>query len=242
MFAMPDEIIVSNFVELHEALIPFRKNQIWIFRGQKNEPTWKLRPKAGRKLLAIPDQNLFRAWKRYAVSREEGLSYKSDWDWLALAQHYGLPTRLLDWTVNPLVAAFFAVKQSGNSEGVIYAFYQRGSVDVGLAHEPLQDGQDSPPEPFDTTDIKKVKPRYVTSRLLAQDGIFTIHNPPELALEDNIQDQQELIKIVINKNCLEELTIDLSYYGINEKTMFPDLGGLSDYMSWWYHPDRFDED
>ena len=239
---MSDEIFVSNFIELHEALKTFRKNQIWLFRGQKNDPTWNLRPKAGRNLLAIPDQNLFRAWKRYAVSREEGLSYKSDWDWLALAQHYGLPTRLLDWTVNPLVAAFFAIKQSRDSDGVIYAFYQRGSVDVGLAHEPQPDGNPSQPEPFNISNIQKVKPRYITSRLLAQEGIFTIHNPPEIALEDNIHDQQKLIKIVIDKNCLEELRIDLSYYGINEKTMFPDLGGLSDYMSWWYHPDYFDED
>ena len=239
---MSNEIFVTNFVDLHEALKPFRKNQIWVFRGQKSDPAWRLRPKAGRDLLAIPDQNLFRAWKRYAVSREEGLSYKSDWDWLALAQHYGLPTRLLDWTVNPLVATYFAVKQSGNSDGAIYAFYQRGSVDVGLAREPQQDGHPNQPEPFDTTNIQKIKPRYITSRLLAQDGIFTIHNPPELALEENLEDHQKLIKIIIDKNCLEELRVDLSYYGINEKTMFPDLGGLSDYMSWWYHPDYFHEE
>lgn len=208
---MIDEISVSSFIELHEALQQFRKNQIWIFRGQKNDPTWKLRPKAGRGLLAIPDKNLFRAWKRYAVSREEGLSYKSDWDWLALAQHYGLPTRLLDWTINPLTATYFAVKQSGDSNGVIYAFYQRGSVDIGLAREPQQDNHPHQPEPFDTTDIQKVKPRYITSRLLAQEGIFTIHNPPELVLEENLKDEQKLIKIIINKNCIEELRIDLSY-------------------------------
>ena len=229
---------IHNFHELHDALQPYRDDLRWVFRGQRDDPTWKLRPKAGRDQLAIPDQNLFRAWKRYACAFETR-TYQSDWDWLAIAQHHGLATRLLDWTLNPFVAAFFAAQCSRDSDGAIFAFYDPHAEDAGLAREPHQKNQAYQKEPFDIEGVRKVRPRYITERLVMQSGIFTIHNPPTLCLEDEIGSTQKLEKIVIDASYITELTRDLSLYGANENTLFPDLDGLARHMNWWYDLENF---
>jgi len=231
---------IKTFSEFYDAFLAYRDDQHWVFRGQKDDPSWKLRPKAGRDLIKIPDQNLFRVWKRYAAALESP-TFKSDWDWLALAQHHRLATRLLDWTLNPLVAAYFALHQAQDGDGAVYAYFDLDAEDAGLAREPKQAGQESQPEPFDIDGIKKVRPRYITKRLLVQSGIFTIHNPPTARLEENITDRRKLEKIVIDRAYLQDLRRDLSFYGINESTMFPDLNGLSSFMNWWYHPEHFKE-
>jgi len=232
---------VGSLSELYQALEPYRDDQHWVFRGQRDDPSWKLCPKAGRNLIKIPDQNFFRAWKRYATAFENR-PFKSDWDWLVLAQHHGLATRLLDWTLNPLVAAYFAVHYALDiGDAVMYAYYDLDAEDAGLAGALPQSGQPDQVEPFDIHGIRKVRPRYITRRLLSQSGIFTIHNPPNMCLEDDITDRRKLVRIEIEADYIADLRSDLSFVGINESTMFPDLDGLSAYMNWWFHPDHFRE-
>jgi len=234
------QIRVSNFKELHDALQPYRTDLRWVYRGQRDDPSWKLRPKAGRGLINIPDENLFRAWKRMAAAYENRF-FQSDWDWLTIAQHHRLPTRLLDWTLNPLAAAFFAAKyaleDNFNGDAIIFAYYDEQAEDAGLAGKRKQDGKLIQKEAFELDKgVKKVRPRGVTQRLVMQSGIFTIHNPPEECLEDHINTNlpRKLEKIIIERPYLNNLKIDLSFYGVNESTLFPDFDGLSRYMAWWY--------
>ena len=81
-----------------------------LFRGQRED--WPLLPKLARLThvgdILSAEHEMFATFRREAVADAEPVP-DNDWDWLALAQHHGLPTRLIDWTMNPLAAAWFAV-------------------------------------------------------------------------------------------------------------------------------------
>lgn len=215
-----NELRITNFEELHEALSKYRKNNIWIFRGQ-GDSTWDLIPKAGRyPYRDSNDKSFFDSWKRRAV---DYLSFNNDDDWsyLSSAQHHGLATRLLDWTFNPLVAAFFSVSEDLEGDGIIYAYLDSRITSIKDI------------EPFKCNGIKEIKPNGINRRLIQQSGIFTIHNPPTLDLKDNVDYGCVLEKIIIDKSYKKELLFELSHYGFNNLSLFPDLDGLSRHVNWY---------
>jgi len=109
--------------ELHSLdLIPVQESQgghrrsPFVFRGM-SDATWPLQTSLER--LGSPPSNVeqpaLRAFSKYAP--EGAFSGGGDWDRLAVAQHNGLPTRVLDWTVSPLVAAHFATAEERYRRG-----------------------------------------------------------------------------------------------------------------------------
>lgn len=228
-----NETTLKSVEHLHRYLEKFRKSSIFKFRGQ-SIASWELIPKAGRdKYSKVSDQDSFNHWKRRAISYIDKENY-SEWELLAIAQHTGLPTRLLDWSHIPLVAVFFAVSENQDEDGAVFVYkpkkYLRNDID----------------SPFNTNiEIGLYQPNTSSNRLANQYGYFTIHKNPKTSLNDKNKEGY-LEKLIIPANLKLELLQMLNQYGINYLTLFPDLEGLSKHLSWFaenydYWDKNFDE-
>lgn len=205
---------VSSVEDFHQLILD-HYNAIFVYRGEDSDK-YELRPKFGRDQIKVPnntvgiEKGLLADFKRRAIPH---LSFNpsNDWDWLAVAQHHGLHTRLLDWTLNPLAAIFFAVHKKYLGDSVLWIF---DSSDLEKANEGIS--------PFDLTNDCLYDPKHITSRISAQSGLFTVHGVPSKVFEAS-----SLERVLIREQCLINLNIMADTYNVNEYTMFPDLDGLS---------------
>lgn len=209
-----------------------------LFRGQRQD--WPLLPAIGRhEFVARNDKTPeeFEATTLRLVKKQSipFLQYKpeSDWEWLALAQHHCLPTRLLDWTINPLIGLWFAVcksekEKSGN--GVVWMFKPS---EEAIASE----GYVLKTPPNKITKTMVFTPTHITPRIRAQAGCFTIHLYQKrqlsfLPLERQAKYKRVLSKLVIPSNSFASIRFDLDRVGVNEASIFPDMDGLCRHLAW----------
>lgn len=211
---------VENFIEFHRIIETYDARSV-IYRGVKSVK-FPLIPKIGR--VAPPDaigsreqneQEILRLFKERAFQYLD-FTPRNDWDWLAVGQQYGLPTRLLDWTENPLVACFFAVNESTEDDGVIYAYRNDSYISV-----------DEHPDPFRYKKVGKFVPRHLVQRITTQGGLFTIHPNPHEPFEST-----DMEKIIVPREIHAELRAMLNKYGVNQFSLFPSLDGLAAHIEW----------
>jgi len=152
------------------------------------------------------------------------------WEWLALAQHCGLPTRFLDWTTNPLAALWFAVRKPPDSSrpGLVWMF---------LPKEEHRVAPGAPESPFEIKLTKVFRPTHVTPRIIVQSGWFTVHRwiPKDnrfIALESNTRYQDHLLRIEVPPTSFAFIREQLSQMDIHSASMFPDLDGLAAHVEW----------
>lgn len=214
---------ITNFSDLVKLFEPLKNKNNLIFRGQSDK-NWEVLPKSGRKDFIekytelITEQMIFKSWIRYA--KYHLTKYPdNNWDWLAIAQHHGLATRLLDWTKNPLVSAYFACSDNYDRDGVIYYYL--------LNH--LVDFDEKKTEPFEMKGFNVFFPSGFASRIINQRGIFTITDKPEIGLKKQLK--SNLKEIIIPKELKKEILQSLDFYGINKMSLFQDLDSLSDYLN-----------
>jgi len=214
------EIRIQTFVEFHE-IIENNDPRTVVYRGVKSAK-FPLIPKIGR-ILPPPsfpskeanEKEMLRLFKEKAFPYLD-FTPASDWDWLAIGQQHGLPTRLLDWTANPLVACFFAVEEPSEDDGVIYAYHNTSYIDV-----------EKHSDPFRYNKVGKFIPKHLTPRITTQGGLFTTHPDPYKAFESD-----DMQKIIIPNKIRSSLKKTLNQYGTDRFALFPSLDGLSAYIEW----------
>jgi hypothetical protein len=144
--------------------------------------------------------SLLQRFRRFAYSHLRPGA--GEWEALFLARHYGLPTRILDWSRSPLVATYFACNPRAHkpADGVVWGMLRVKQEEHDLdmlkpPWRPLNPYADpdkaTAPVPWDTQPkaIKLVYPVYNSVRLIAQKGVFTWHSQPQISLYD-LKDQE----------------------------------------------------
>lgn len=220
---MKEIVKLEDFYKFIEEYTKSKSKTDYIFRGVKSEKH-KLIPSIGRIKTNEPEKDftvteekellkLFKQKTYSFVNRE-----MNDWEYLALAQHHGLPTRLLDWSWNPLVALYFAVEEEWQEKSALYV-WKKGMR--GLLEQPKDK------TPFCIDEVEVFIPQHCTNRITAQSGIFTIHPEPTGEFED-----ENMSKIIIYNEVRKGIKNKLERLGIHRGTLFPDINGVTQYIKW----------
>jgi hypothetical protein len=233
---------MEQFIKLIAA-VKEAKNQlgnpskVW-YRGQANTKD-SLIPSLLRYSNGIEKEQIL--YERYKQSTSKTSQSLKSWDVLYNMQHYGIPTRLLDWTDVLGTALFFLSRKSISNESTLWLLNpaklnEKNGWQSRLPFLPSDEeylkgfdyynkylkGEDMPHYPI------AVNVNYVNDRILAQKGCFTVHGKEEDSLEKLASDCVQ--RITIQQAWNVDIREFLEYADINEFSIFPDNGGLAPFL------------
>jgi hypothetical protein len=200
------------------------------------------------------EKHLLRSFVKYAEHRPD-TRHDSVWHWLALAQHHGLPSRLLDWTYSPLVALHFATEQAElfDDDAVVWCIdyhgakhllpprlrnvLQREQADVFTpelladAVESLDALRDVSPEPA----LLFLEPPSLDQRIVTQYALFALLTHVEAAVDEWVVRHPGLSRrVVVPARVKWEIRDKLDQANITERVLYPGLDGLCRWLKRYY--------
>ena len=257
-------VVVSHWVELIDELYRDswdasieRFRSPYVFRGLSDSRcelnTRLMRLGAGHEDLYKLEGHLLRNFRKYAHS--EAGPANSVWQWLALAQHHGLQTRLLDWTYSPLIALHFATEDLTcyDLDSVIWCLNHRVTTrllpgplraqadEEGLdvftaemldrAAKTLRDFDNLAEENF----VVFLEPPSLDPRIINQFALFSVMSSPSTSMDHWLEAHPQLArKIVIPAELKWEVRDKLDQAGITERMLYPGLDGLARWLGRYY--------
>lgn len=249
---------LEGYISLVEKLRSKRGKRLW-YRGC-GKASHKLKPSLYRhKKHQTIDEILVLEKELLARFRQRSIPFHSrpltdEWEWLFLMQHYGVPTRLLDWSESPLMALFFAVTLAAHKIGKSGRPVFSGDAciwlldpekwnkhSVSLKSFPgsvltTDDANSTAYKPVGNVATMKPSPialygAHNSQRIVAQRGVFVCFGkdtrPMEVAYDKEGFPADCLMKLVLKKGRLPHLHEALRRQGITDSVAFPDLDGLA---------------
>ena len=255
---MLKDIILRDWDDLQKAIF----DEVWdtkvkryrdsrIYRGC-SDSDWMLVPSLNRVCshdLSL-ERQILRSFRKYGYA--ELANCQETWKLLTVAQHHGIPTRLLDWTYSPLVAAHFATEDISryDRDGVIFclnvpdfrpylpqSFREElertgGNVfSIGMLQKlspKLKDLESQSEKPF----ALFFEPSSMIDRIANQYALFSVVSNPSVMLNDIITHEGiKCIRYVIPKSIKLEIRDKLDYINISERMIYPGLDGISRWIT-----------
>jgi hypothetical protein len=249
---------LGEYILFVEQLWPNRKGQLW-YRGC-GKASHELKPSLYRHKRSQTIED-FMLLEKDLIARfqQRSIPFHSrtltdPWEWLFLMQHYGVPTRLLDWSESPLMALFFAVTLARhtlsskgrpvfNGDASIWVLdpvqWNKRAIDLrsfvgsvlttddpnASAYKPIGDINTMKPFPI------AIYGAHNSQRIVAQRGVFVCFGKTTIPMEESYEQENfppdSLMKIVIRRTRLPHMYDALRRHGITDSVAFPDLDGLA---------------
>lgn len=244
------------FNEKDQKVDRFRSN--YAYRGVA-DADWGLETSIQR-IGTMPsemEKHLIRNFKRYS-STDVLVENYNIWDWIALAQHHGLPTRLLDWTFSPNVALHFMTEklEDYNKNGALWMVNFAECINLlpnVLKQKIKKEGSFTfSSEQLNRTIGKTVdeiyvfsklnsdafvffEPLSIDSRIINQYALFSFTLMPDTSMSSWLYDHPSLYKKIIVPSALKwEIRDKLDQANITERIIYPGLDGISKWLKRWY--------
>jgi FRG domain-containing protein len=228
---------IESYLRVVKEMRQGLRSSSYLFRGH-SKSEWELTPSIGR---GKKRTGLFFSWERFeqgllsVLKRQAQPHLKNipagDLQWITVAQHHGLPTRLLDWSTSPLVALYFCVENNPKFDGSVWCFTP--FISYLSDHELINS--------LKINSIGRIEPFHLSPRVSAQQSCFTIHPLPKSnesfksirqVILEKPDSSMKLQEIKISARFKKKIRHELNEVGINRYSLFPDLDGLCSHLSW----------
>ena len=252
------DVRIKSWIELQEAVFA----DSWRPRIQRHRSSFVFRgvPRVSHTLdtslqtggFVAHEKHLLTSFRKYAV--ESAVHGDWVWNWLSLAKHHGLPTRILDWSYSPYVAMHFATANFNefDHDGAIWCVdYLKTN---GLLPPTLQkilkaenanifttemlNGVAASLSDFDALGgdfVLFFEPPSLDERIVNQFALFSLPSSPKLSLEDFLKQGESMYRrIIIPAELKWEVRDKLDQANITERVLFPGLDGLSQWLKRYF--------
>ena len=258
------ETRVESWLELQELIFAESWNERLgrfrsdlVYRGENraaNELTTSLQRLGGP--FAELERHLLRNFRKYA--HRDAVPQETIWDWLALAKHHGLPTRLLDWTHSPYVGLHFATANRllFDQDGAVWTVdYVRAaehlpqrlrdvlgaeganSFTAEMLERAATSLQDLDRLPDDEDFVVFLEPPSLDDRIVNQYSVFSLMSGADVRLDRWLEQRADLAhRIVIPAALKWEVRDKLDQANVTERVLFPGLDGIARWLRRQYAP------